>query len=162
MYTTSYYKPYWANDDGLEHYGVLGMKWGIRRYQNADGTLTEAGKKRYAGATKEQIETSERRKAKVVKAAKTGAKVARVAALTLAGGVGLKTVAEYSGLITAGSRALTKALSISDGMTYNNIKSIDAQKLEQVLRGTSNGYSFRNLQSESAQKMEQYLRKYAR
>ena len=31
----------------LAHHGILGMKWGIRRYQNKDGTLTEAGKKRY-------------------------------------------------------------------------------------------------------------------
>lgn len=31
----------------LAHYGVLGMKWGIRRYQNSDGTLTDAGKARY-------------------------------------------------------------------------------------------------------------------
>ena len=31
----------------LEHYGVLGMKWGIRKYQNPDGTLTPAGKARY-------------------------------------------------------------------------------------------------------------------
>lgn len=30
----------------LYHYGVVGMKWGVRRYQNADGTLTSAGKKR--------------------------------------------------------------------------------------------------------------------
>lgn len=31
----------------LMHYGVLGQKWGVRRYQNEDGTLTSAGKKRY-------------------------------------------------------------------------------------------------------------------
>lgn len=31
----------------LIHHGIPGMKWGIRRYQNADGTLTAAGKKRY-------------------------------------------------------------------------------------------------------------------
>lgn len=32
--------------DELCHYGVLGMRWGIRRYQNPDGSLTAAGKKR--------------------------------------------------------------------------------------------------------------------
>lgn len=31
----------------LSHHGILGQKWGVRRYQNKDGSLTEAGKKRY-------------------------------------------------------------------------------------------------------------------
>lgn len=34
-------------DGELTHYGIKGMKWGVRRYQNKDGTLTAAGKNRY-------------------------------------------------------------------------------------------------------------------
>ena len=33
--------------DELYHWGIKGMRWGVRRYQNEDGSLTNAGKKRY-------------------------------------------------------------------------------------------------------------------
>lgn len=38
---------YYVCSDELRHHGIKGMKWGIRRYQNKDGSLTKAGQKRY-------------------------------------------------------------------------------------------------------------------
>lgn len=38
----------------LYHWGIKGMRWGIRRYQNEDGTFTEEGKTRYGRIAKEK------------------------------------------------------------------------------------------------------------
>ena len=58
------------NDEVLTHHGIKGQKWGVRRFQNADGSLTAAGRKRYGsgegevgsrkGLTNSQKETLKR------------------------------------------------------------------------------------------------------
>ena len=40
---------YTPDPNELYHYGILGMKWGVRRYQNKDGSLTNAGRRHYYG-----------------------------------------------------------------------------------------------------------------
>ena len=44
------------NTNELYHFGIKGQKWGIRRYQNEDGTLTPAGKKRYGKMSNDELQ----------------------------------------------------------------------------------------------------------
>lgn len=46
------------SEDELCHYGIKGQKWGVRRYQNPDGSLTPAGKKKYSKELYKKIEYS--------------------------------------------------------------------------------------------------------
>ena len=58
----------------LQHWGIKGMKWGVRRYQNTDGSLTPAGQKRY---DRDQRENSDD-----IKKKQTIKKVAGMAVMT--------------------------------------------------------------------------------
>ena len=43
------------HEEMLEHHGIKGQKWGVRRFQNKDGTRTDAGKKRERNNSDEQV-----------------------------------------------------------------------------------------------------------
>ena len=65
--------------DVICHHGILGMKWGVRRFQNEDGSLTAKGKQRYYDLTK--VGDATKFAAKTRTGVRVGAGVAGTAAL---------------------------------------------------------------------------------
>lgn len=115
-------------ENELYHHGIKGMKWGIRRYQNPDGSLTNAGKKKYG--TKTNFEKVKAAK----KAAKEGVKERN--AREKANARTAKEVAKYrkkAGFIDS-KKTQDNPKSLSE-MTNNELQSkIDRARLENTYK----------------------------
>lgn len=62
------------NEDFLAHYGISGQRWGFRRFQNEDRTLTAEGKERYSKASREERKAQKKAEKQAKKDAKEAAK----------------------------------------------------------------------------------------
>ena len=96
----------------LSHHGILGQKWGVRRYQNKDGTWTSAGKKRYGDDAQENPKTKNNTKKKVAIGVAAGTATVAGVVLTayLVKKMGNKSISELADSVETGKKAVEKIL----------------------------------------------------
>lgn len=119
----------------LYHHGIKGQRWGIRRYQNSDGTWTNAGKKRYGDSSEESSDTttkiSSSTKKKVAIGVATGAAI--VAGTVLAAYLlkkhGAKNVSDIADTASAGKEILQDILKVAPVAT-TPVSQIPTPKVE--------------------------------
>lgn len=98
-------------DDFLMHHGILGQKWGIRRYQNEDGTYTELGKKRKRETmTDEELRSAIKRKQLEQRYAAAKSRPSKVKSVLSTGAQAIKTAGKVAGFVGEVSPADTKSL----------------------------------------------------
>ena len=121
-------------EEYLSHHGILGMKWGIRRYQNTDGTLTRAGKARYAKvATDPHLQKKQTKSA--IKYYKSLSKQAEVAA-----SIGTSDVNRYNRKLEEDPTNEKYKMNLERSKTIRDanerIAAVASSRLDQISSGT--------------------------
>lgn len=114
------------------HHGIKGQKWGVRRYQNPDGTWTDAGKKRYEDSEsdgKEKTESSTKKKVAIGVA--TGAAIVAGTVLTayLVKKYGAKDLAAIADKVPSGKEVIEDLLK-NTSVASTPVSKVPAPKVE--------------------------------
>ena len=105
------------SDDELYHYGIKGQKWGVRRYQNKDGSLTPAGKKRRSSSDEARNMSTDELRQKVRR---------------------LNNEQRYIDLTKSSSSSISKT---ADGIERASRIGGDVNKIYKSMNGENNPYS---------------------
>ena len=128
----------------IYHHGIKGQKWGVRRFQNKDGSLTAKGRQRYGEAADKRKETPEERKKRISRNVAIGA-AATATALTVIGSMYIKHKYDVN-IKELNKKALSSIKEV-------NTKPIDLNLLSDKDTVISKGTKFQRI---SSRKIEDY------
>lgn len=124
-------------DNTLQHHGVLGQKWGVRRFQNRDGTLTSAGKAKQSSNEDRKLAKKETRGSSLYKAVKENQQTIKRVAIATAS---LSVAAMY---VHKNPEAIGEVVSKFRGVKMRDIsqKAVDKGKeyVKNAVKGTKDG-----------------------